>query len=334
MFPLLSVLRLRFVFCVWVCTYSVSVQSQPHHTTMTQQRRNAGRKDKKDNPKSKQVDPLTICPDCGTPCEEGSDGVECDLCEYWFHGIKCQGMKQVTYQALCDDEDKILHWYCKGCKRAAQKVNKKLAALQSRQDSLEDDINTVKDKVSQIEEGTLSQPLQKAIEEMIDSRLATNSNLGRTQPLTDTQTHRGKTIDRSCNLLMFREEENPNTPDTDRVNSILKDKLKLEDISTKAVTRIGEKVKDKVRPILITLQSQNDRNTVLKKLKQLREAKDDVIHSLFITPDLSKSEREKQKELRQQLKSRRDNGEPDLVIRRGKIVQGSSNPTVTSPTRQ
>jgi len=49
------------------------------------------------------------CKESGDECgkEVIKDGVECEVCEKWFH-LKCAGVAIGTYKAL--ELDKSLHW--------------------------------------------------------------------------------------------------------------------------------------------------------------------------------------------------------------------------------
>nr|XP_054761594.1 uncharacterized protein LOC129268031 [Lytechinus pictus] len=94
---------------------------------------------------------------------------------------------------------------------------------------------------------------------------------------------------------------------------------------TKAI-RLGRKQRDdatqestsKPRALLVHLESPRMRNEILsaaKKLKQTTKWKD-----TYISPDMTRQQREENWKLRQELKQRRENGEQDLVIRQGQIV--------------
>ena len=64
-----------------------------------------------------------------------------------------------------------------------------------------------------------------------------------------------------------------------------------------------------------------------KKAKKLRH--EERWNKVFINPDLTVKERKIHLELRQQLKQRKENGERNLIIDRGRIVHSnkkSSNP--------
>jgi hypothetical protein len=79
---------------------------------------------------------------CGE-CKEDvvKDGVECEVCEEWFHP-KCVGVAAGTFKALA--LDKSLHWYCTGCSRGVVKTWKR---LQERQEKMEKEVADLKVEV-------------------------------------------------------------------------------------------------------------------------------------------------------------------------------------------
>ena len=54
--------------------------------------------------------------------------------------------------------------------------------------------------------------------------------------------------------------------------------------------------------------------------------------SVFISPDLTIKEREINRALHQELKRRKEAGEKDLVIKRGKIINGQAREGPDHPT--
>ena len=103
-----------------------------------------------------------------------------------------------------------------------------------------------------------------------------------------------------------------------------------------SLLRLGKKQPNKIRPLLLCFEHEEDRVTVLSRLHQLRNK--DAYKNVFIAPDRTKFEREKHKNLVSELKNRRSKGEKDLVIRNGAIVTkpaaGSNTPasSTTVPT--
>ena len=109
---------------------------------------------------------------------------------------------------------------------------------------------------------------------------------------------------------------------------MLASELKIENIDFLKCIRLGKLVENKSRPLLISLSDIATKNSILKKANKLR--KNTQYKDVFITPDLTKKEREVAKELRDELKRRKSLGEANLVIRRGKIVE-YSEPASTTP---
>ena len=99
------------------------------------------------------------------------------------------------------------------------------------------------------------------------------------------------------------------------------------------ISRVGNHKPQQIRPIKITFTNPVKRNKILtnnKGLKIYREeyeecsrCEDEVsgkhVH-VYITTDKTKQEREEENALRAKLKARRDDGETDLIIKKGKIV--------------
>jgi hypothetical protein len=101
----------------------------------------------------------------------------------------------------------------------------------------------------------------------------------------------------------------------------LHDKVKLEKDDVKAMYRIGQKNDStKPRPIIIKFSSIDTKIEVLK-LRNILYNDLESDHRIFITPDRTRKEQAKHKELTKILKERRLKGEQNLVIRNGKIVQ-------------
>ena len=98
--------------------------------------------------------------------------------------------------------------------------------------------------------------------------------------------------------------------------------LGLEDIAIESTIRLGKREEQKTRLLRVTVESVKVKRDILQRAKKLRES--EKWKKVFITPDLSPKERMRNKELREELKRRTDEGE-DLVIRRGKITKIQSS---------
>ena len=101
---------------------------------------------------------------------------------------------------------------------------------------------------------------------------------------------------------------------------------------TKSV-RLGKKLANKPRPLLLCLENEQDKLMLLSRSYLLRH--NDSYKNVFIAPDRTKFEREKHRKLVSELKSRRSKGETNLVIRNGAIttkLTAGSNTTTASNT--
>ena len=75
----------------------------------------------------------------------------------------------------------------------------------------------------------------------------------------------------------------------------------------------------------VVLKDKGLRSKVLKRAKALKDVEE--FERVYVGPDLTKMQRTEQKELRKELLTRRENGETDIFIRRGKIVQATDRAT-------
>ena len=116
--------------------------------------------------------------------------------------------------------------------------------------------------------------------------------------------------------------------------------LDLEVQTFTTVTCIGKKSEGKSRLLLVQLPDLATKRQILSKSAQLRSKT--TCRKVYVNPDLTRSECETQKLLRDELKARKDKGETDLIIRGNRIVKrrgnrnfgqesGSSSTMVTSP---
>ena len=82
--------------------------------------------------------------------------------------------------------------------------------------------------------------------------------------------------------------------------------------------RLGKKSEDKIRPLLICLDSQQNAVYITSYASYLRHHEE--YNNVYIAPDMTKYQRHKHKQLVDELKRRRSNGENNLVIRNGEII--------------
>ena len=127
-------------------------------------------------------------------------------------------------------------------------------------------------------------------------------------------------------------EGKPQTERTEHDSSLFKTMIKEEmrlNVSVQKSFRVGKKIEGRDRLLIVTLDNAFSKHDILKLAPQLRHSKKFV--RVYITPDLTRKERELSKKLRDELNSRKRAGETNLTIRGGRIV---SLPPAPGPDRR
>ena len=105
--------------------------------------------------------------------------------------------------------------------------------------------------------------------------------------------------------------------DQTTVTDLARTEFRLNIRVNKAI-RLGKKIANKPRLMLITLDSEDSKRELLRHATQLRSST--TWGNVYISPDLTPKEREISRKLRDELKRRREEGEVNLTIRGGKII--------------
>ena len=93
------------------------------------------------------------------------------------------------------------------------------------------------------------------------------------------------------------------------------------DVDFVETTRIGRPGNDRARLLRVRFEKVDDKFRILRSCKELRKLEE--YKNVFINPDRTPLEQKIDKHLRDELKERRENGEADLVVYKGKIVKRS-----------
>jgi len=97
-----------------------------------------------------------------------------------------------------------------------------------------------------------------------------------------------------------------------------------EEIKVENVVRLGKKNSDPAqhpRPMKVVLDTAEGKVQLLRKAKNLRLKQERGWERVFIHQDLTPRQREARKPLVAELKQRKANGESNLIIFNGKVVQ-------------
>ena len=134
---------------------------------------------------------------------------------------------------------------------------------------------------------------------------------------------------RKMNLVVHNMQESPGENarerakgDAEKLKVMIQESMRLVVRTTKCF-RVGKKTDDKPRLLIITLDDLDTKHDILRYARGLQNSDD--YGNIYITPDLTKAEREQGRKTREELNRRRNAGEKDLVIWRGKIVRKTHN---------
>ena len=145
------------------------------------------------------------------------------------------------------------------------------------------------------------------------------------------------------NLIIFGLPETELTPaqqmlsDFNVLKEIYEERVNLEENDIADLRRIGKAKDNQHRPLIVVFKDTELRNNVLKNNKYLKLERDDFerceckfpskhIH-IYVTDDKTPKQQELDRKLREELKKKRQDGEQDLVIRNGKIINKKRSKT-------
>ena len=100
--------------------------------------------------------------------------------------------------------------------------------------------------------------------------------------------------------------------------------IKCDEVNVSQIIRLGKRQEGpdmKPRPIKMVLESEESKDRVLRCAKNLKYRQEGGLNRVFIHQDLTPKERAARKILVMELKDRMANGERNLTIVNGKIVQ-------------
>ena len=119
-------------------------------------------------------------------------------------------------------------------------------------------------------------------------------------------------------LIIYKlPESNNHSNDKTNVAKLCKAVFDIDVGITKSM-RLGKKSEDKIRPLLIFLDSQQNAVYITSYASYLRRHEE--YNNVYIAPDITKYQKHKHKQLVDELKHRRSNSENNIVIRNGEII--------------
>lgn len=281
----------------------------------------------------------TYASEVAVPCKQcekmvSNNGLQCSFCENWY----CQPCTELTPAVLrsLDDSPDCLMWFCKACLTALpglkkllvtvtacetehKDIKERLGILEQKEKELQIKSSILEDKVNNIEDleqnRDYSQNINNNLSDMVDSVMLERADQEK----------------RRLNLICFNMEESNNETslgrrddDLNKLQGILINHLRVDsEIVISDLVRLGKKLDDSVRPrpLRFKVKDMEGKNIILRAGKYMRNSENESIKNMYITPDLTKKQRDEAYKLRQEKKQRIEAGEENLRIVRGKIVK-------------
>jgi hypothetical protein len=249
------------------------------------------------------------CGKCTQACASSDNSISCDKCGSWYHQ-KCAGLNNQEFKCLGKQNSPIL-WFCPECQPMLRQQSQTDHTVNGKLDTILTLLTTLNTRIATLEtrDAASTEYIDKRIDEKVHDAFREEMDKER----------------RKCNLIIHGLEENANgdlseqkLQDEGRVKDALYSiKAELTAVPTE-LTRLGEKKPGRIRPVRITVNSITAKRDILSKARLLRE--NASFDNVYIGPDLTFKEREANTVLVKELKTRRDAGERNLMISRGKII--------------
>ena len=111
------------------------------------------------------------CGTCNKPVRDNQNGLQCDLCEVWFHA-GCQGVQINEYRLYTSKECKA-KWFCHQCDDSYRNLKKDNKAMKERNkelmatnNELEAKVQSLESKIEELKQQLKQEIMQEVLEEM------------------------------------------------------------------------------------------------------------------------------------------------------------------------
>lgn len=197
-----------------------------------------------------------------------------------------------------------VHWYCRICENGTKKIVEQMTSFENRigmvenvVKNLDDSIKLLTEKLESIEVGDCPSKVNKGSSSFTQST-------GLVAEIADELKERERRV---LNVVFAGEVT------SEKVEAFLDaagtDKAKkIQEIETKSKRKI----------YIVTLTTEAQKWSLIKKSRNVGQTKEGL-SNVFVNPDLTRSERDVQYKLRQELRRRRELGE-SVKISKGRIV--------------
>lgn len=256
-------------------------------------------------------DELETCPTCKSKVLEDENGVECDVCQFWYHQI-CQDISEVQYKALSEATASGIGWTCKSCRLGVKKLMTKIHAISVKQDKLDEDVKQIKADTTDFR-----QRLER-VEAVVD--MGPSSVISE---LEDRERRKNSLVFFHVPESLSSEKEDRISHDLEEINKLCQTMMDVDLPEVQSAFRTGPKNDQRPRTLKVKFKEEGTADRLLTDWKQIplqqRKRKSKIVIVADQTPDQRKERKRLETERERLQKELEEAGTPETkwIITKG-----------------
>jgi hypothetical protein len=269
---------------------------------------------KSNKEKEKEKERKTVCVGCKKNFTKSDYCVICGSCSYWYHKT-CAGMSEDVFKCVDQHykDNGSTFWNCQPCATYAKGITAKLREMEGRLEVVEKNQEEQDEKIEDIEKevANISKELKKKEEKV--EEIVENKEKSVYEEIREREMRKKNVILHGVGELQAQRptwEERTKWDRQSCVNVFEAIELDINTNDIKFTKRIGERGEGP-RPLLAGFFTEKEKISVLKNAKRLDSTQ---FKEVNIAPDLTRRQREEEKELKKVAEERNRNlAETDLA---------------------
>lgn len=292
-----------------------SAASQAAPKSPTQKEGASVQQESPNNSASQQVS-VSKCKTCHVNLERRKvKRIDCDICDSSYC-LKCSKVNPSLFDEIVEDDSLI--WTCPCCKVAVPGIKRILVAMTK----LQEKINVLEQKLG----GMAASQQDADATNQVGAQHETIVHDSVQDAVQKALLEEREIESRKFNLIVQALPESENeADDVVKAKALINDKLRCN-VELINCVRVGKKSQDKPRLLRFSVKDFASKRAILDVSKNLKN--DTEYSNVYITPDLTKNQRQHAFLLRQEKRRRENAGEENLAIRKGRIVTLPPRPQV------